>query len=185
MRVRQRSGLGDHVMRRRLLVHRGGTDEYELLHAIAEQRQVALDVDRMVGDPIDDDVELVICQGTAGFGGVADIRAERFHARHFDLALPAIEVVQVDSALNRQAADRRADEPRAADEEDFHDEIALKHPSCRTRRRSRRPIPKNRTEPDHHRQGLRRGARASRWARCKRRLLADRGTPTRRVRRRR
>ena len=65
MRIRQRRRLGDDVVRRRLLIGRGRADEDELLRAAAKQGEVALDVVRMVGDPVDDDVELMSASAAA------------------------------------------------------------------------------------------------------------------------
>ena len=42
------------------------------------------------------------------------------HAGDLARPLAAIEMIQIDAARDRHAADRGADEPRAADEENFH-----------------------------------------------------------------
>jgi hypothetical protein len=78
----------------------------------------------MVGDPIDDHVKLVPNQHAAYFFSIANVGPQNLRARNIDLAPAAIEQIQIHAPRDGLPADRRADEPRAADKEKFHDEWA-------------------------------------------------------------
>ncbi len=81
--VGERCGLGDEVVGRRLLVRRGRADEDVLPDPAPEQCEVALDVIRRVGDPVDDDVELQAPQRRMHVIRAVDVGGQR-HERRAD-----------------------------------------------------------------------------------------------------
>ena len=63
--VVQRRRLRNQIVSRRLLIRRSRADKDKLLDPAAEERQVALDILRRVGDPVDDDIKLQVLQSGA------------------------------------------------------------------------------------------------------------------------
>src|ERR1017187_5099339 len=80
VRVGERCGLGDQIVRRGLLVCAGGTDEDVVAGPATEQRYVALYVRWFKGDPIDYGVERGAGECVGHGWGVLDVNGQRIYA---------------------------------------------------------------------------------------------------------
>jgi hypothetical protein len=71
-------------------------------------------------DPVDNGVEREIAEGRPHRGRVADVAAQHVRPRRQRAvqALPAVEDVQLDAAIDGELGAGRADDAAAADEED-------------------------------------------------------------------
>ncbi len=118
--VGERRRLGEEIVRRWLLVYGSRADEHILPDATAEQRYVAFDIIRRVADPVDDDVELQTPHRRTHVIRAVDVGGQDTSARQVDRVQPAVEHVELEALGDRKAADRRADEAGATDEEHLH-----------------------------------------------------------------
>ena len=110
-------------MVRRFLISRGGANEEVLFDSIFEECQVALDVFRCVGDPVNDDVKLQTAQSSANVFGLVNVSSQAVTSGQRKAAQSAIEQIEVKTFRYRLLANGRADSAGAADEQHFHSEI--------------------------------------------------------------
>ena len=120
-RVAQRRRLDDRQPPDGLLVGRCRADEDELARAPGEQVDVRLHVLGREGDEVDDRIELVLPDGRARGGRVADVAFQdmRGGRQRVDRRAPAVEDVEVEAEVDGALRARGADLPRAADEQDL------------------------------------------------------------------
>jgi len=124
--VADRRRLGDHGVRQRLPVHRGGADEHVLRGPPAKQGQVGLHLIRCEPQPVDHHVKRPASQGPARVVPVADVCAERHHPRRDLLGAGApVEVEDREAMFERALRAGGRDIPRATDEEDAHGLLGL------------------------------------------------------------
>ena len=123
--VVQRRRFSDQIVRRRLLICRGGADEDVLLDPAAEERQVALDILRRVGDPVDDDIERHVLQGGARVRQIVYVGSQALAPGQICGPRAAIEQIELEAVGDRLPTDRRADEAGAADEQNSHSRCVL------------------------------------------------------------
>ena len=99
-----------------LLVDRGRADEDILIAFAAKQIDVALDLVRVEGDPVDHHVEMLVAERRRHLIGLVDVGGERGRALDGDGLASTIEQIQVDAVFDGEFADGNADVAGAADE---------------------------------------------------------------------
>src|SRR6266498_6095825 len=121
MRIGQGRGLGNQIMRRRLLIRAGRTDEDELPRAPAKELKITLNIIRRIGHPIHHGVVGNSRKGLVRGPNVMNIKGQCFHAGwQGDFMLSAVYQSKVDATLRRQLCTGCADESRSADKEYLH-----------------------------------------------------------------
>jgi hypothetical protein len=99
------------------LIGRSRTDEDELSRTAAEQSQIGFDVLGREGDPIDDDVERGIAQQALHVRSITDVAVQHVRAGgNRSIGSAAIQQIELEAALDRQARAGRTDDAGAPNE---------------------------------------------------------------------
>src|SRR5260221_1537053 len=120
MWVCQRRRFGDYWMSQRLLISRRGTDENVLPTFVAKQVEIAFNIWLTVGNPVDDDIKVLVAQDVLNLLRLSDVGQQCLRTLDDHGLASSVEQVQVKAALYRQIAHRYTDIARAANKQDFH-----------------------------------------------------------------